>query len=1081
MSTATDITIEHYQRPEVKEIILNHALLQDGAWRALNGDFHRWYRYSDDGQARLLNAKEDYDHVTSKDRTLYQTLNVFDPSLWMISRPKEEITSDNPLGTPADTVAYTLGTDIDKGHGCDIEDPETRKAVEAAAQFLVDFLKMQGVHDSVWVLFSGGGIYVELHHEICKPKSKEDRAEFFELVTDRYNRLIAHVSEEFFTTYPEYVGRVKYDALNNSKRIFKCILSIHKSKPYAVTPLNRDAIKIDTERARFPVSDEMLAECRDWYSSYDPAEQIPFLKLLDEFKETGEEQRKKATKQFAEVWQSSEKIAEEHFPPCIKHIIETPNEGTGKTRFTAILTTYLNQMGWSEDDAWNLVNKISDRNGVGNIQHIFSSNFGRIRCPSCKTIQEDGAGYPHMGLRGLDVCKQDDKCPGCKWPGGYTQRLLAPDPTVIDAIRALASVCDGAHSKDGAGFNKFDRQKNSELIDQALEEGWLCQKDEVKTYKLLKKYTKQLKTLGIEYADIGMIDGGREADDGTAALLERIPEWIEEHHFKTVGDTEKIYHYDHGVYLDDGEKVLKECLGTEFPTLLNNKLVSDVVGNVKRRTYVDRDSFNNRNILNVKNGLIDLETGELKPHTHEYFTTAQLNVTYDPKALCPTILKFLDDVAQPCDVELLKELIGWLLWPDYHIHKAVMLIGIGRNGKGTLLRLITKFLGDRSISNVTLQELVGDQFAKADLYGKMANIGGDLPAKDLSDTAAFRNATGGDRLRAQEKFKSAFGFTNKAKMWFSANVVPRSNDDTFAFYARWFLIEFLNQFTLENGKADPDLDSKLQTDEELSGLLNIALAKLKTLRASGWKFSYNKTVEQVEVMYKRNSNPVYAFLIDECETGSSTDLIEKTVFWNRFNKYIKDHNLRPISSTKFGTLLKDQTEIPVNSYKLWTQSGDRPMCWQGVKLKDPNLPAFIKVGVTQRSDANPGLLSTPSIVKLDYTEIFGNNQEEKENEENKKIGRIEKTIDGIDGKGDKAKEAHDRELAAKHTKKPDSTEPLNLRIVAKDGYRTQDVSPDDPSKFVDRLYLPGEVIVRQRWKADDLIKKGIAEPVEASA
>ena len=569
-----------------------------------------------------------------------------------------------------------------------------------------------------------------------------------------------------------------------------------------------------------------------------------------------------------------------------------------------------------------------------------------------------------------------------------------PSPTVIEAIRALDTVCDGATSKDGTGFNKFDRQKNASIIDQALEEGYLDPKDEMKAYRLLKKYTKQLKTLGIEYSEIGMIDGGREADDGTVALLERIPEWIEEHHFKTVGDTEKIYHYDHGVYLDDGEKVLKECLGTEFPTLLNNKLVSDVVGNVKRRTYVDRDSFNNRNILNVKNGLIDLETGELKPHTHEYFTTAQLNVTYDPKALCPAILKFLDDVAQPCDVELLKELIGWLLWPDYHIHKAVMLVGIGRNGKGTLLRLITKFLGDRSISNVTLQELVGDQFAKADLYGKMANIGGDLPAKDLSDTAAFRNATGGDRLRAQEKFKSAFGFTNKAKMWFSANVVPRSNDDTFAFYARWFLIEFLNLFTLENGKADPDLDSKLQTDEELSGLLNIALAKLKTLRASGWKFSYNKTVEQVEVMYKRNSNPVYAFLIDECLPGVSTDIVEKTVFWNRFNKYIKDHNLRPLSTTKFGTLLKDQTEIPVNSYKLWTQSGDRPMCWQGVKFKDPNLPAFIKVGVMQRSDANPGLLSTPLIVKLDYTEIFGNNQEK----ENKKIGRIEKTIDGLDEK-----------------------------------------------------------------------------------
>ena len=416
MSTGTELTIEHYQRPEVKETILNHALLQDDTGRAINGDFHRWYRYSGDGQARLLNAKEDYDHVTSKDRTLYQTLNVFDSSIWKISRPKEEITSDNPLGTPADTVAYTLGTDIDKGYGCDIEDPETRKAVEAAAQFLVDFLKMQGVHDSVWVLLSGGGIYVELHHEICKPKSKEDRAEFFGLVTDRYNRLIAHVSEEFFTTYPEFVGRVKYDALDNSKRVFKCILSIHKNKPYAVTPLNRDAIKIDLERARLPLKEDMLRESRAWYSTYDPAEREPLLRLLDRFKKTEEEQRR-SKRHFKEIWRSPAKVGMEAFAPCYKHIVETENKGEGKTRFSGALSAFLYQMGWSEEAAWKLVDKISDRNGLNNAEHVFESCYGRISSPFCRKMQADAAGYPHLGMKGLGVCNPNENCKGCRWPG----------------------------------------------------------------------------------------------------------------------------------------------------------------------------------------------------------------------------------------------------------------------------------------------------------------------------------------------------------------------------------------------------------------------------------------------------------------------------------------------------------------------------------------------------------------------------------------------------------------------------------------------------------------------------------------
>jgi len=331
-----------------------------------------------------------------------------------MARRREEITADAPLGTPAETQAYTLGCDIDKGPGCDIEDPAVKSAVEEAARFLVDDLKRSGVHDSVWVLFSGGGVYVEVHHDLCRPKTVEGRAGFFVMATDCFNAYIGHISDEFFREHPEHKGRVKFDALNNSKRIFKCILSIHKKKPYAVTPLSRDCISINFDRARVPLSQEMIEEARRWYSSYSPAEREPFLALLDKFREP-EENRKKAS--FGEVWRSARKVELSDFPPCMKNIIEATNEGEGKTRFTGILSTFLYQMGWGEDEAWELVRSVSDRNGLSNSEHIFNSCFGRVSCPSCKTIKEDAGGYPHLGLRGLGVCVPDPKCD--TWPGRY--------------------------------------------------------------------------------------------------------------------------------------------------------------------------------------------------------------------------------------------------------------------------------------------------------------------------------------------------------------------------------------------------------------------------------------------------------------------------------------------------------------------------------------------------------------------------------------------------------------------------------------------------------------------------------------
>ena len=511
--TATDITREHYLRPEVREIISRFALPGNGTWRALNGDFHRWYRNSTDGRARLLNVCEDYEELVNTYRTLYQTLNVFDPSLWMASRPREEITSDNPLGTPADTSAYSLGTDIDKGHGYNIEDPEVKKAVEAAAQFLVDYLKERGIHESVWVLFSGGGAYVKIHHEICRPRSSatEDRRAFFEELTERYNRLIAHVSDEFFKAHPEYIGKVKYDALNNSKRVFKCILSIHKKKPYAVTPLNRDAIKIDFVRARVPLQEDMIEEARAWYFTYDPTEREPLLKLLDEFKES-EEEKKRLGRQFKETWRSSFKVEAKYFPTCIKHIINTPNPGEGKTRFTAVLSTFLYQMGWDEEEAWGLVKAVSDRNGLGNADHIFDSCFGRISCPSCQKIQEDGAGYPHLGLKGLGACQPDEECD--RWPGDYAvayafgdmmagqkEKELKPEgPTVLDAFALLLQ-----HEAEVVADPKFDKwawRKYKLRIQLVLKTGNLSAKGEEKAHKFLKNYKVILNKLGLDYEDL---------------------------------------------------------------------------------------------------------------------------------------------------------------------------------------------------------------------------------------------------------------------------------------------------------------------------------------------------------------------------------------------------------------------------------------------------------------------------------------------------------------------------------------------------------------------------------------------------
>jgi len=151
---------------------------------------------------------------------------------------------------------------------------------------------------------------------------------------------------------------------------------------------------------------------------------------------------------------------------------------------------------------------------------------GLIRCEDAKPgCLSNGLFKKARGIardRGFDIPdRQAAKAKADDVPDQPATEAKDDDdgPTVIDAIRALDSVCDGAISKDGSGFNKFDREEHSDLIDKAINEGTLTPKEEKRAYKLLKKYSKQLKSLDIKYEDIGHI--ARESGDAQSHEIEQ--------------------------------------------------------------------------------------------------------------------------------------------------------------------------------------------------------------------------------------------------------------------------------------------------------------------------------------------------------------------------------------------------------------------------------------------------------------------------------------------------------------------------------------------------------------------------------
>ena len=400
--------------------------------------------------------------------------------------------------------------------------------------------------------------------------------------------------------------------------------------------------------------------------------------------------------------------------------------------------------------------------------------------------------------------------------------------------------------------------------------------------------------------------------------------------FKTMRDTEEVFVYRDGVYEPYGEALIKaecECIMEEKgeEQYCTTHFVNEVIGHVQRSTYVDRREFEKDPwLLAVENGVLNLRTHELLPHSPEHMLMIKIPVKYDLSADCPRIKCFFREVVREGDVALLEEAFGYCLYRGYPIQVAVLFIGDRSNGKSTTLVLLCVFLGKQNCSGVPLHELLTNRFAPAELYGKLANTFADLPSGSLRNTGMFKALTGGDLIKGERKFKNPFYFYNHAKLLFSANRAPPSEDKSGAFYRRWLIVDFPNVF--EGKRDDKRILEKLTTPQELSGLLNLALEGLKRLMERGG-FSRTETVDAVAERYERLSDQVAAFVADRCEAGPDK-VAEKEGLYNEFVQYCQGGRVPVLTQKSFTEQLKKQVAIEDH------RPGPKAKrCWKGIGLK----------------------------------------------------------------------------------------------------------------------------------------------------
>lgn len=428
---------KHYLTPTVREIIMRISSdglnSRAGHWvdttKLIGGEevtSQDWYRYRKDEKFKLcLSNRIDYYNSVAKHRSLYWTLNVFEPAIFEVDYNQLKERSENI--SRKFTAGYTFGVDIDKERGCDIHNTEVKKAVEDMGQFFADKLS-EYAPNSVYVAYSGGGVYVLVHHGVFTPYFERFRiTDKWDLMLltllDAFDFLIADIRDEFFSLHPEHIGKVKPDQLNNSQRVFKTLFSIHKSLDYAVIPLDKHNIKIDFGLATVPLKPEVIETGSNWYTDYDDGRSF-INELLKPFLWIALAKRNVNYNHGGEYRCSSIPIEDiNKWPPCMRNLYNLPECGEGATRALAMFVSFLGQAGVNEETADRLFFELVNRWGA-RPSNILESYYGKMNVPTCKRlISSDNTGFPKgVSIERLGVCKPDMRCLNSPSPYYYVDK-----------------------------------------------------------------------------------------------------------------------------------------------------------------------------------------------------------------------------------------------------------------------------------------------------------------------------------------------------------------------------------------------------------------------------------------------------------------------------------------------------------------------------------------------------------------------------------------------------------------------------------------------------------------------------------
>ena len=319
------------------------------------------------------------------------------------------------------------------------------------------------------------------------------------------------------------------------------------------------------------------------------------------------------------------------------------------------------------------------------------------------------------------------------------------------------------------------------------------------------------------------------------------------------------------------------------------------------------------NLINLKNGVLDLDSGEFIEGDNAADFRFQLDFEYRKEVKlmhCKAFLKYLrvafdlsEDMqaatveVQPSVVRLL-EFFGYLVSNETRAKKMMIILGPPNSGKSQLLELLRRVIGETVALNLDeLNGRSGGQFRTELLRRAHALINDELPTKGLKGLDELKKTIAGEYMTVEAKREDPGTMKNTAKLIFAGNQLPvlAEPDAGGAFSSRLCVVKLL--------KAPPvnkrNIDLVDQFYDERNEIFSLAVDLFRKMRgrARALTFSPDAVGDGVVVAYAADNDSVATFVHESGIVKQGGESSTTTLF-ALYSEYCDQVALKPISDIK---------------------------------------------------------------------------------------------------------------------------------------------------------------------------------------